>query len=95
MLPRHVTNEAEPLIRLVCDEQQRFQASYGIEAVRIFGRPLQLIDCQNLFCETGKYARIAYPYIKGYSGRTRIKQLYKTKGPIATPVFPAKWSVYA
>jgi hypothetical protein len=28
-------NEAESLIRLVCEEQQRFQANYGIEAVRI------------------------------------------------------------
>ena len=25
------------------------------------GRPLQLIDCQNLFCEVDKYARVAHP----------------------------------
>ena len=37
-------------------------------------RSLQLIDFQNLFCEIGKYARVAHPEFAGASGRTRIKQ---------------------
>jgi hypothetical protein len=57
------------------------------------GRPLQLIDCQNLFCEVDKYARVAHPQIAGHSGRSRIKQLFS---PVAMPVtawFPPKWNL--
>jgi len=42
----------------------------------VFGRKLQMIDCQNLFCETDKYARIAHPDICGLNDRKRIKQQY-------------------
>jgi len=59
------------------------------------GRPLQLIDCQNLFCEVDKYARVAHPQITGRSGRTRIKQLF---APVVDPVpawFPPKWGLNA
>jgi alpha-glutamyl/putrescinyl thymine pyrophosphorylase clade 1 len=57
------------------------------------GRRLQLIDCQNLFCEVDKYSRVAYPEIAGISGRTKIKQLFR---PITEPVpawFPPKWGI--
>src|SRR5258707_9985183 len=40
-------------------------------------RRLQLIDCQNLFCEVDKYARVAHPNIAGRTGRTRIKQKFR------------------
>ena len=43
---------------------------------------MQLIDCQNLFCEVDKYARHAHPEVRGISGRTRIKQSYRPN-PIA------------
>ena len=52
---------------------------------------MQLIDCQNLFCEISKYARVAHPDVMGVSGRTRIKQIYK---PLPSPHgvwFPPKW----
>jgi hypothetical protein len=91
--PDMIVGDASSLIQFVCEEQDRFQAHYGVERVRVCGRPLQLIDCQNLFCETDKYARIAHPDIRGYSGRTRIKQAYRTKGSLSTPVFPDKWRV--
>jgi hypothetical protein len=57
------------------------------------GRPLQLIDCQNLFCEVDKYARVAHPDIAGHSGRTRIKQRF---APVADRVpawFPPRWGI--
>jgi hypothetical protein len=91
--PDMVVGDASSIIHFVCEEQDRFQAHYGVEPVRVCGRPLQLIDCQNLFCETDKYARIAHPDIRGYSGRTRIKQAYRTKGSLSKPVFPDKWQV--
>jgi hypothetical protein len=60
----------------------------------LWGRSLHLIDCQNLFCEVGKYARVAHPEIQGPSKRTRIKQIYK-KSPRAPdiPWFPPKWNL--
>ena len=54
---------------------------------------MQLIDCQNLFCETDKYSRVAHPNIKGLNDRTRIKQKFVDHGPMPTPFFPPKWGV--
>ena len=61
----------------------------------LFGRRLQPIDCQNVFCEVSKYARIAHPEVAGKSGRTRIKQRYKprTYAPAEQPFFPPKWGL--
>lgn len=55
------------------------------------GRPLQLIDCQNLFCEVDKYARITHPTITGYSGRTKIKQKFRAQPTPIPAWFPPKW----
>ena len=85
--------EAASLIRAVCENQSAFQRELGLDPIDLWGRPLQLIDCQNLFCETDKYARIAYPEIPGFSGRTRIKQTFRMTGPITDPVFPTKWNL--
>ncbi len=58
----------------------------------LFGRPLQPIDVQNLFCEISKYARAKHPEITGISGRTRIKQSFKASNrPLDEPVFPPRW----
>ena len=59
----------------------------------LFGRRLQLIDCQNVFCEVAKYARIAHPEVPGKSGRKRIKQRYKpgAQSSAEPPFFPPKW----
>ena len=40
----------------------------GLDFKNLWGRKLQLIDCQNLFCEVDKYARVAHPEINGISG---------------------------
>ena len=61
----------------------------------LWGRDLQLIDCQNVFCEVSKYARVAHPNVVGESGRTRIKQKFV---PRQTPVpqwYPPKWGLPA
>jgi hypothetical protein len=60
---------------------------------RLWGRPLQLIDFQNLFCEVDKYARVMHPNVRGTSGRVRIKQRF-TPTPRALPQFyPPKWKI--
>lgn len=65
----------------------------GIEFKSLWGRPLQLIDCQNLFCEVDKYSRVYFPEIKGHTGRTRIKQKYSEKQSAVTPWYPPKWGI--
>jgi hypothetical protein len=89
--PGMAASDASTLIRFMCDHQETFQEALSLRPVTLCGRPLQLIDCQNLFCETDKYARVAYPDIEGISGRTRIKQSFRASGPLLTPVFPSKW----
>ena len=85
-------NEAE-LIRLVADIQEQEFERLGLEYKSLWGRRLQLIDCQNLFCEVDKYARVAHPDVPGISGRTRIKQKFRTTGPLPSPWFPPKWGL--
>jgi hypothetical protein len=67
----------------------------GLDFKGLYGRALQPIDCQNLFCEISKYARVAYPDIAGASGRTRIKQRYRVAESTleADPYFPPKWNL--
>ncbi|MBN7458006.1 hypothetical protein I3U59_24165 [Mycobacteroides abscessus subsp. abscessus] len=90
--PDSAGHEAD-LIRYMAESQDGHFARLRLGFNGLFGRPLQLIDCQNLFCEVGKYARVAHPQIPGYSGRTRIKQKYR---PIMAPLsawFPPKWGL--
>jgi 5-hmdU DNA kinase, helical domain len=85
-------NEPE-IIRLMADIQADAFARLGLEFRSLFGRPLQLIDCQNLFCEVDKYARVEHPEFMGRTGRTRIKQKFS---PIMEPIdfwFPPKWGI--
>lgn len=85
-------NEPE-LIRLMVDNQEREFERLGINFQSLWGRRLQLIDCQNLFCEVDKYARVAHPEIAGISGRTRIKQKFSPTDALVTPWYPPKWGI--
>ena len=85
-------NEAE-LIRLMADLQEQEFARLGLDFQSLWGRRLQLIDCQNLFCEVDKYARVAHPQISGVTGRLRIKQRFE---PTPEPIelfYPPKWKL--
>ncbi|NKC11840.1 MAG: hypothetical protein GKR94_06450 [Gammaproteobacteria bacterium] len=85
-------NEPE-LIRFMADRQEEEATRLGLNFRALWGRRLQLIDCQNLFCEVDKYARVAHPHIAGRTGRVRIKQKFE---PTAKPVelfYPPKWGV--
>lgn len=79
------------IIRLVTDRQEEEFAERGIDFPTLWGRPLQLIDCQNLFCEVDKYARIAHPEVRGNNGRTRVKQHYRYNAERIEYWYPPKW----
>ena len=85
-------NEAE-IIRLMADNQEKEFERLGLNFEKLYGRRLQLIDCQNLFCEVDKYCRVAHPEIVGLSGRTRIKQKYTPTVDPLVPWFPPKWGI--
>lgn len=85
-------NEVQ-LIRLMAENQEQEFERLGIKFHNLWGRRLQLIDCQNIFCEVDKYARVAHPDVAGISGRTRIKQKFSPTGPLALPWYPPKWGI--
>ncbi|MEU3117230.1 nucleotide kinase domain-containing protein [Micromonospora chalcea] len=81
------------IIRYVADTQEQHFSRLGLSFPTLGGRRLQLIDCQNLFCEVDKYARVAHPDIAGISGRTNIKQNYRQDAAPLTAWFPPKWGI--
>lgn len=82
------------VIAAVCDAQEREFERMGIKFDSLWGRPLQWIDCENLFCEVDKYARMAHPDVAGVSGRTHIKQRFHAhRDPVPAPFYPPKWGI--
>ena len=65
----------------------------GIDFQHLWGRRLQPIDCQNIFCEVDKYARVMHPEYQGTSGRSRIKQKYKPNPEPLHQWYPPKWNL--
>ncbi len=85
-------NEPE-LIRLMADLQEKEFERLGLDFQSLWGRRLQLIDCQNLFCEIDKYARVAHPQIAGRTGRARIKQKFVPTSDPINLFYPPKWKI--
>lgn len=81
------------IIRLMADEQELNFERLGYKFKSLWGRPLQLIDCQNLFCEVDKYSRVAHPDVAGISGRTRIKQKFNPNHSHLDVWYPPKWDI--
>ncbi|CAB1059155.1 FIG00443277: hypothetical protein [Olavius sp. associated proteobacterium Delta 1] len=81
------------LIRRVADRQEDEFKRLGLNFQDLWGRKLQLIDCQNLFCEVDKYARVAHPDIIGISGRNRIKQKFRALNKPISFFYPPKWGI--
>jgi hypothetical protein len=81
------------VIRAMADIADTQFTRLGLDFATLWGRPLQLVDLQNLFCEVDKYARLAHPEIKGLSGRTRIKQTFQPAVRPLTYRYPPKWGL--
>ena len=85
----------EDVIRLVTDCQEEEFERLGLKFRSLWGRPLQYIDVQNLFCEVSKYARLKHPEVKGITNRTRIKQFYRPSEGQLKYWYPPKWGINA
>ena len=84
----------EEVIYWVTDRQNQELFERGIRFSGLFGRPLQPIDCQNIFCEVSKYARAKHPDFPGRTKRHRIKQSFRRNDrPIPPPCFPPRWKL--
>lgn len=84
----------EDIIKMMADNQETEFERLGIKFKNLGGRNLQLIDCQNVFCEVDKYSRMFHPEIVGISNRTRIKQKFQIKRKEQINYFfPPKWKV--
>jgi hypothetical protein len=81
----------EGIIAEMTARQEEEFASRGITFNSLFGRRLQAIDVQNLFCELDKYARVAFPELR--SNRSRIKSRFRPSGELPLPFFPPKWGL--
>ena len=91
--PNADLRKASDIIRLMTEVQEQQFERLGLRFESLWGRRLQLIDCQNLFCEVDKYSRQAHPEVKGTSGRTRIKQQFvPNTGPLKL-FYPPKWKI--
>ncbi len=81
------------IIKFVTERQDEEFSRLRLKFRSLWGRPLQLIDCQNLFCEVDKYARLAHPDVRGITGRTRIKQKFTANSQVIHYWFPPKWAI--
>lgn len=85
-------NESD-LIKFIRDRQDDELELRSLRFRDLWGRPLQLVDCQNLFCEVDKYSRVYHPNIKGTSERTRIKQQFRPSTEPISYWYPPKWGL--
>ena len=81
----------EDIIRYMFEHQDKEFKRLGLDFKRIGNRPLQLIDCQNVFCELDKYCRQALPNLK--SNRVKIKKHYVPKSGKIEYIYPSKWNI--
>ena len=80
-------------IEMMRDRQNVEFQRLDIKFHSLWGRPLQLIDCQNLFCEVDKYSRVAHPRVRGLSGRSRIKRRFTPSPRKLSVWYPPKWGI--
>ncbi|WP_348922534.1 nucleotide kinase domain-containing protein [Enterococcus rotai] len=83
----------EDVIKWMADKQEKEISRLNLEFSNLWGRKLQLIDCQNIFCETDKYTRVKHPeYNLGKN--TRIKQMFRASNRENIEYFfPPKWGI--
>jgi hypothetical protein len=83
--------EMTSVIHWMTEHQAEETDKLGIKLATLFGRHLHAIDCQNLFCELDKYARVAFPSLT--SNRRRIKATFRPTGALPKPFYPPKWGL--
>ena len=83
----------EEVIKVMAKRASKEFHRLGLNFKTLWGRSLQLIDCQNLFCEVDKYSRVAHPTFIGETKRTKIKQKYSKNLGKIPQWYPPKWNL--
>jgi hypothetical protein len=92
VFPDATPREFTGIIHRMVDEQELGCSLIGAAPPTLLGRRrLRAIDCQNLFCELDKYARVAFPHLK--SNRTRIKAKFSPSAEPLALVYPESWDL--
>ena len=81
----------EQIIRWMASRQQAEFDRLELNFQSLWDRPLHLIDCQGLFCETDKYSRVAFPDLK--SNRKRIKAKFAPNQDAIEYFYPPRWGI--
>lgn len=84
-------NSEKDIIKYMYENQEKEFKRLGYNFKGIKGRKLQLIDCQNIFCELDKYCRKSHPALK--SNRIKIKKKYIPKKEKIEYIYPPKWNI--
>jgi hypothetical protein len=79
------------IIHWMTENQEKEFQRLELNFKSLWGRPLQAIDCQNLFCETDKYCRSAFPELK--SNRKKIKSKFTSTPQPIDYFYPPKWGI--
>ena len=91
VFPQATRREMPAIIHRMVAEQEGACAALAIDAPKLFGLPLRAIDCQNLFCELDKYARVRFPEL--ITNRSRIKSRFTPSPDPLTLFYPPKWGI--
>jgi hypothetical protein len=91
IFPDATPRDMPAIIHRMVIEQDHACAELGIKAPKLFGLPLRAIDCQNLFCELDKYARVRFPEL--VTNRSRIKAKFTPSPEPLTLFYPPKWGI--
>ncbi len=83
-------NTNEDIIRYMYNNQEKEFKRLNLNFKYLNSRKLQLIDCQNIFCELDKYCREKVPNLK--SNRSKIKKKYTKKKEKINYLYPPKWN---
>lgn len=90
--PNAAEADFNKIIEYMALNQNEEFSRLGLEFNGIKNRPLQLIDCQNLFCEVDKYLRVKKPELD-----TRAKRIKQRYTPHYQPIqycLPSKWNAH-
>jgi hypothetical protein len=91
VFPSATRREMPAIIQRMVEDQQSACIRVGVEPPTLFGHPLRAIDCQNLFCELDKYARVRFPELR--SNRSRIKAQFTPSSEPLQLFYPPKWGI--
>ena len=81
------------LIHWTAERQDHEFAQRKLSWKNLWGRPLQLVDIQNIFCEVDKYTRLAKPELARFAPGKRPKQFYHPSNQMISAHFPKKWGL--